>query len=149
MEDLASPSPPSSSLLHPRCSHKHSPHCGTVMAHSRDFAQTSWRTGIISTQHSVNIHWENVLQFIAAVPQLLSTGLGCRSSTRAHRSWTSHLVTVRKEAMCGKGACSAPIIHYSCPPQSYFYSGSQRGWSHLHLMSAHDSFSHRKVFEDL
>lgn len=66
MEDLASSPPP--------CSHKRSPHCGTDMAHSHDFFHTSWRTRIISTQHSVNIHWENELQFIVAVPQPCYTG---------------------------------------------------------------------------
>lgn len=55
MEDLASPLP----ALHPRRSHKRSPHCGADTAHSRDFPQTSGRTRIISTQHSVNTHREN------------------------------------------------------------------------------------------
>lgn len=66
MEDLASSPPPRS--------HKRSPHCGTDMAHSHDFFHTSWRSRIISTQHSVNIHWEHVLQFIVTVPQPRYTG---------------------------------------------------------------------------
>lgn len=75
--------------------------------------QPPWRTRIISTQHSVNIHWENVLQFILTVPQLLYM------SSVSDPEWLLfvlelHILWLPKiEAMDGEGAHSAAVIHYS------------------------------------
>lgn len=109
-----------------------------AVAHSHDFAQTSCRSGITSTQHSVNIHWEPVS------PVHGGSSLSSSFGAPALCAPTSHLVTLKMKGVWCQGASQPLLSIIHALFYTHFYSGSQRGWSHFQLMSVHESFLRRR-----